>query len=199
MSDSLRVGDTYSNKIKEAKKGVVEFLRNCTPNKDAVAIHLLNTLSSRLEEGKELPKALQLCTLETDLVYLASSIDIDSISPMGGTPLFETLLKALKIEPKATRLIAFSDGEPNWYDREEIYELAKASSIPIDTVFFGTVPSRGADTMQEIAERTGGLFLAFDPAKGVSFASAFKYLSPGKRLQLMNAEFKAKLERGEIK
>jgi hypothetical protein len=53
--------------------------------------------------------------------------------------------------------------------------------------------------MKEIASETGGIFIAFDPAKGVSFASAFKYLTSGKRLMLMNEEFKKKLESGEVK
>ena len=53
--------------------------------------------------------------------------------------------------------------------------------------------------MQRLAEATGGIYLVFDSNKGVNFAQAFKYLSPTKRLMLMNAEFKAKLERGEVK
>ena len=53
--------------------------------------------------------------------------------------------------------------------------------------------------MRRLAEKTGGIFLKFDPAKGVDFKTAFKYLAPGKRLALMDAEFKRKLEAGEIK
>lgn len=196
------------SKISEAKKGVVEFLRNCTLNKDAVAVHLLELPYESGEEyntpvllARRVPQIIRDSELTTDLVLLASNVDSDGVYDFGGTPLYECIIDTLEASPKATRLVAFSDGQPNGDNGKKgiAISLAKRYQIPIDTVYFGAASDRGAVVMKELAEATGGIYIAFDPAKGVSFASAFKYLTPGKRLQLMNAEFKAKLERGEIK
>lgn len=199
-----------NRKLNQAKKGIIEFLRNCVPNKDAVAIHMLNKYTRNTyqeeymeDESSTISDLINNSTLCTDLVLLASAVDNDAIKPIGGTPLFEVIARVLITEPKATRIVAFSDGAPDSSDTIN-YEIdaiksAQEKKIPIDTVFFGSALDKGAEVMKDIAEKTGGIYISFDPAKGVSFATAFKYLSPGKRLMLMNAEFKAKLERGEIK
>ena len=144
-------------------------------------------------------RCIEQSTLETDLIKLALAVDSEAISPTGGTPLYETILKAQEATPKATRYVAFSDGEPNnFINEEKVIEQAKKDETPIDTVFFGSSDS-SAEVMRRLAEKTGGIFLKFDPAKGVDFKTAFKYLAPSKRLALMDAEFKRKLEAGEIK
>ncbi len=197
--------------VEHAKEGVVEFLRSCTLNKDAVAIHLLNNVPVYKHRGlydpedeamgtNSIPQCILNSNLLSNLVSLASAIMDTSIGATGGTPLFETIRNAQNTTPSATRYVAFSDGEPNNNKFEaDVIAAARAKETPIDTVFFGSADSPGAKVMKSLAEKTGGIFLIFDPAKGVSFKDAFKYLSPAKRLMLMNAEFKAKLERGEIK
>ena len=200
-----------STKMEEAKKGIVEFLRNCVPNKDAVAVHLLNLPyqanfedyasdeDNQLTQFK-MPDIIMNAVLTTDLVLLASNVDIPAIRPTGGTPLYEKIYDTLEAEPKLSRMVAFSDGQPNSTAKEGVaISLAKRYKVPIDTVFFGASSELGATYMKRLAEETGGIYIAFDPAKGVDFATAFKYLSPGKRLMLMDKSFKEKLERGEVK
>ncbi len=204
-------GSMSGQAIKDAKKGVVEYLRNCTVNKDAVAIHLLEQpYSGRVYDEDEdtvltnlsLSPLLSYATLTTDLVQLASAVDSPANTACGGTPFYAVCLNALREDPQATRVIAFSDGEPNYDDRgkeEQVIATAKEKKVPIDTVFFGSAHASGASLLQRLAEATGGIFLVFDSAKGVNFADAFKYLSPVKRLMLMDASFKAALQRGEVK
>jgi Mg-chelatase subunit ChlD len=203
-------GSMNGGKIEDAKKGIIEFLRNCRLNQDAVAIHLLNAGSKEEYLGSDEESAALTTlspnifnsTLLTDLALLASNVDTKHIYPTGGTPLFETIINALKAKPKLTRMVAFSDGDPDFGDRnreKEAIELAVSISVPIDTVFFGQAGSTGAGTMKRVADATGGIFLVFDPAKGVNFASAFKYLAPGKRLMLADKSFAEKLQRGEVK
>jgi hypothetical protein len=204
MGDTVFCASRYEDKMTLAKRGVVEFLRNCTLNKDAVAVHLLNQPNRysyhEEEEALALPELILKATLSTDLLLIAAVVDCDMNQATGGTPLFETIEKALSDEPKATRLVAFSDGAPAGFQREEVcYNLALRYKIPIDSVFFGSAADTGCEVMKKIAEKTGGIFILFDPAKGVNFATAFKYLTPGRRLMLMDSAFKAKLERGEVK
>ena len=184
--------------IEHAKDGCVELLRSSVPNRDAYAIHLLNT--TVWGEESNLPECIKNSTLMTDLVSLASAIADESVKATGGTPLFEKIKEAQKATPSATRFIAFSDGEPNNFINEaEVISTANVKETPIDTVFFGSTGSSGARVMKNLADKTRGIFLLYDPSKPLSFKDLFKYLSPGKRLMLMNAEFKAKLERGEIR
>jgi Mg-chelatase subunit ChlD len=199
MSTFVTLSNKNSTRMIEAKKGVIEFLRNCTPNKDAVAIHMLNNYyrDNYEETAMVISDLITKAELCSDLIRLASAVDNPELTPTGGTPLFECLESTLEAEPRATRIVAFSDGEANSTTKMGVViALAIRYKIPIDTVFFGSYAS---STLKELAEATGGIFLAFDPAKGVSFAISFKYLTEGNRKMLMNAEFKAKLERGEVK
>lgn len=195
-------GSMMGSKIVNTKLGTVEFLKNCTLNKDAVAIHLLENPGSYVYQTSDdavSPNILN-SVLMTDLAQLASDIDTDAITALAGTPLFECILRALRAEPQATRLIVFSDGEPNnRKDEKECITLAKEQKSPIDCVFIGDSREEGARLLKNLAEATGGIFLVFDPAKGVNMADALKYLAPAKRLMLMDSGFKAKLERGEVK
>lgn len=200
------------SKLEEAKGGVVEFIRNLTPNKDALAIHMLERPDVQESDYYDdspysspfrvlaLPPLLQEEIMSTDLILLASNIASDKVRTMGSTPLIETIDRAIEASPKATRIVAFSDGAATGIrDCNPVCKKAKAQGIPVDTVYFGAEHEQGAILMKQIAELTGGIFLVFDPAKGVKFSEALKYLTPGKRLMLMNEEFKAKLQRGEVK
>ena len=192
--------------VENAKKGVVEFLRNCIPNQTAVALHFMNTTSWNTQ-------------LRSDLPLLGQDI-LECELRSGGTPFFNTLKKALEATPVLTRLIAFTDGAPtdqltpdtseeiqdywaqnNWMaSTNVIVQLAKAiggdKPIPIDTVYFGGQNQRNMDLLRYLSSETGGFFLHFDPAK-VNFKTAFKYLTSGLRLQLTSGSFRAALERRE--
>ena len=135
-------------------------------------------------------------------MLLASEVLDEAIEPTGGTPLYQTVLTALEAEPRATRIVAFSDGQPNRYhNKGQLFSKAKALKIPVDTVFLSSGPSSWADgddssaikMMRELADETGGIFL--DLSKG-DFRTGLKYLAPVKRLLLADASFKAQVERG---
>ena len=197
--------------IEDAKRGMIEYLRNCIPNQTSVAIHFMNSTACDTQ-------------LESNLLKLAADIREMNLRS-GGTPFFNTLKKALEATPTLTRLIAFTDGSPtdslhpetgeeiqtNWDDRNSqwthsadiIIKIAMSIGvgIPIDTVYFGA----GADDerkeielLKYLSSKTGGYFLHFDPAK-VNFAQAFKYLAPINRLMLASASFRADVESGQQK
>jgi hypothetical protein len=194
--------------IEDAKRGVVEYLRNCIPNQTAVAVHFMNTKSWSTN-------------LRSNLLELAADIQEMNIHS-GGTPFFNTCKQALEAKPTLTRLIAFTDGAPtdvlkpedgesaplsmyssrdNWTSSADIIiKIAKATGngIPIDTVYFGTGTDYNKQEMnllRYLSAQTGGYFLHFDPAK-VNFAQAFKYLAPVNRLMLASASFRADVESG---
>jgi hypothetical protein len=195
-----------------AKKGVVEYLRNCIPNQTSVAVHFMNMKSWST-------------SLRSNLVELAQ--DIEEVPfESGGTPFFNTLKRALEAKPVLTRLIAFTDGSPTDELKPEeeetsavqgfyshsidswtasanvIIKIAHAiggdKPIPIDTVYFGSSNESAMVLLRYLSDKTGGFFLHFDPAK-VNFKTAFKYLAPVNRLQLTSGSFRASLERGDVK
>jgi hypothetical protein len=213
---------SMSGELDNARKGVVEYLRNCIPNQSAVAVHFMNTKPA--------------IELSSDLISLAAQVQ-EKVLKSGGTPFFNTLKTALEAKPVATRLVAFTDGSPT--DRlepessEEIQEFwssntswmqsadiiikiahtlgdqsltdgfvskvsgAHGPCIPIDTVFFGGAfySEREIKLLKYLSGQTGGYFLHFDPAK-VNFKTAFKYLAPVNRLQLSSGYFRAEIESG---
>jgi hypothetical protein len=185
-------------RLSNAKEGVVEFLKNCTPNSTAIAIHLLNSGYEEWSSSQlQLPSNVKNATMSSDLILYASEIVDDSVEAIGGTPLYTTIEAALDAVPVATRLVAFTDGESGDHDSGQL-KRARAQGIPIDTVFVSNGYSDPAAIreLKHIAEFTGGIFL--DLSKG-NVREGLKYLAPTKRLMLMDSAFKAKLERGEIK
>lgn len=197
--------------IEDAKRGVVEFLRNCIPNQTAVAVHFMNTKEWSTE-------------LRSNLLELSTDIQEAHLN-IGGTPFFNTLKKALEATPTLTRLVAFTDGSPTDQlqaeENEEaglqgyhsygidawkasaniIIKIAKSIStgIPIDTVFFGSEDrQREIELLKYLSAQTGGYFLHFDPSK-VNFSQAFKYLAPCHRLMLASSSFRASIESGRQK
>lgn len=193
--------------IEDAKRGMIEYLRNCIPNQTSVAIHFMNSTACDTQ-------------LESNLLKLAGDIREMNLRS-GGTPFFNTLKKALEATPTLTRLIAFTDGAPtdmlsaeestevssSWDTRsawtssaDVIIKIAMSigSGIPIDTVYFGAgakYERREMELLKYLSSKTGGYFLHFDPAK-VNFAQAFKYLAPCNRLMLASASFRADVESG---
>jgi Mg-chelatase subunit ChlD len=210
-ADRIRIifddsGSMSGRPIEDARKGVIEFLRNCIPNQTAVAIQCMND-----GEAEYAAKYAAIRELQSNLVALASTLK-DQSWILGGTPLFATLQKTLKLTPKATRVVMFSDGEPsdlllapheqvhdaltNWMNSADV-ALGRENTVPVDTVFFGpSVECRAAKLLKYIADKSGGYFLHFDPRK-VNFGTAFKYLAPVNRKMLASSSFRAEVESGK--
>jgi uncharacterized protein YegL len=94
----------------------------------------------------------------------------------GGTPMTEAM-NYCKEHYSITRGILISDGLPNSSPKFAA-ESYKTSKIPVDTVHIG-LSSDGEDTLKEVSEITGGLFVKFKDIK--SFANAFAFLLPETR------------------
>ena len=192
--------------IGDAKKGLIEYLRNTTFNQTAVAVHFMNSVFEW--SGK----------LTSDLPQLAVDIQACEICE-ALTPFHSVLLQTVQAAPVATRIVLFTDGEPTdelplnnleagrnydiqlFHRQSSVdYILEKAAGkIPVDTVFFGPTRGAGLDAvvrLKYISDKTGGYFLHFDPAK-TNFASAFKYLAPAYRAMLSDSSFRAAIEKGE--
>ena len=212
-------GSMGGQAIKDAKEGVTEFMKACTPNETAIRITPLN--SGYSEEGV----IKFTCNLPTIAMKLAN------FSAGGGTPLYQKIKSALTNEHRGdltpSRIIAFSDGEAgDGYARREAYRYistetdsiepakvedseshlkvvaeSKERGIVIDTCYIwdglGEKESSAYKTMKAIAEDTGGVFILFEKGK-CDFRRGFKYLTKGNRLLLMDSNFKTKLEAGQI-
>ena len=181
-------GSMYGNKITDAHEGVEEFIRNCNPNETAIAVYPMNA-----------PSGARQYSLSRKLYAIAQGVK--EYRPTGGTPLYETLELMLKAE-KLTRGILFSDGAPNYGDTDKFKEssisIAIELRVPVDTVYIGHKDDgTPVEVMREIAERTGGIFMVFEPGKA-NFRTAFKYLSPGYRALLADKSYREKVESGEI-
>lgn len=197
-------GSMSGDKIKDARAGCIEFLRNCVLNQTACAVHILNP-----EFATDL---IDLTSLTTNLPAL--SVLIEKIRATGGTPLTKILWKALKADPKATRLIVFSDGAPTddyEHNKEQIFAFAIENKIPVDTVLIWDTTRYSSyqvqtpveehyeyRTLKELADKTNGYFLVFDRSK-VDFKSAFKYLAPNLRGKLSDGKVRLALQAGELK
>jgi len=186
-------GSMSGQKIKDARDGCIEFMRNCVVNETACAIHLMNP---QYQSG-----LVDISNLTTNLPAL--SILIQKIEAPGGTPLFETTRKAQASKPSATRYVVFSDGCPdNEDDKEQVISKAIEEKTPIDTVLISsyevTEIDRAYQILKELADRTGGYFLVFDRNK-VDFKSAFKYLAPTLRGRLSDGKVRLALIAGELK
>lgn len=171
-SGSMETG----GKINDAHEGVEEFLRSCEKNKTAIAMYPM--CSAKLELCANLP---------------AVAIMTKAIKATGGsTPLLQTLHK-LKTENNLTRMIVFSDGMP---DSDNLAGITKDFGI-VDTVFISDADDflykEAAVFMEDLAKRTGGIYLKFVRGKS-NFRTAFKYLAPPLRYMLANQSFKDKLE-----
>lgn len=195
VKDKIRIifdnsASMYNQKIKDARNGTIEFMRNCVFNETACAIHVMNPYN---DIGN-------LTALTTNLPAL--SILVEKIYESGSTPLAETLRSALLAEPIASRFVVFSDGEPNSSYiklKDNIIETAKELKIPIDTVLIGSSSDESAyELLKELADKTGGYFLVFDSSK-VDFSKAFKYLAPKLRGQLSSSKVRLALQAGELK
>lgn len=168
------------NAIHDAHTGVEEFLRSSNPKTTAVAIYPMNAAPIALSSA--LP---------------AVAIMVKSIGATGGTPALDTLDKMDKAE-NLTRAIMFSDGSFTMWQWDVLRDRLREKHLPVDTIFIGDISDKSAiANLSKIAEETGGIFLHFQPGKTL-FSKAFKYLSPGLRLRLMDKSFREAVERGEV-
>lgn len=189
-------GSMCGEKIKDARDGCIEFLRNCKVNETAVAVHVMNPADHT--------GLTDLRGLTTNLPAL--SILITKIAATGSTPMYETVRHAQSATPKATRFIVFSDGAPDLRDddnhKEKVIAEAIENKTPIDTVLITssriTEEYREYKLLKDLADRTGGYFLVFDRNK-VDFKSAFKYLAPNLRGKLSDGKVRLALMAGELK
>lgn len=181
-------------KIEDAKSGIRNFSTQCNPRDTALAVYPLNVASKPL-------------TCNFDLLNLL----VASIGPTGGTPLYGKTIEMLQSPDNYTRGLLFSDGEPTdesgYYSegddeenirrshKDRMITLAIEKKCPLDCVFIGEETDSGYKLMKEIADRTGGIFIHFKDS--ASLSANLKYLAPALRGVLMNAELKAKIERGE--
>lgn len=190
-------GSMSGKSITDAHSAVKNFTVSCNFNDTSIAIYPLNRD----------PKPL---TIDYDLLNMF----VQGIQATGGTPLYAKLLDMFEKE-SITRAVIFSDGDPTdsrllgnseYWDSKpstfacDIIDKYKAKEIPIDTIYIGKVnddetkPS-GYREIEEIAKRTGGIFIHFKDSN--SLASNLKYLVPRYRALLANAELKEKVQRGE--
>lgn len=170
---------SMSSTIRDAHKGIEEFLRNCNPKTTAIAVYPMNE---------------QTIKLSINLPQIAK--DVTAIGATGGTPAVETLETMVGVE-NLTRSIVFSDGSFAMYNWPNLLPKLKTKEMAVDTVYIGHDNSYAIENLKKIADDTGGIFMHFKPGT-TSFSKAFKYLSPGLRLQLMDSSFKEKVEKGQV-
>ncbi|HEY1644828.1 MAG TPA: vWA domain-containing protein [Candidatus Saccharimonadales bacterium] len=181
-------------KIADARAGITEFMRECVPNETAVKIHPINADTMYAAGNKILPYS---CNLPQH------AADVASLHASGSTPLYQAIEAELSEGVRPTRMIVFSDGEPDGYFNglEQVIAKAKMAGIPLDTCFIAnanyTKEQPAYVIMERLAVETGGIFIVFEKGK-CSFKHGFKYLSKGKRLLLMDASFKSALESGRV-
>lgn len=189
-------GSMRGQKLEDAKKGSVEFMRHCGINQVAIGIYPFNA---------------EAIAPDTDLPDVGALTQ--HIRATGSTPMFDTLEAAMKEEIRATRYIIFTDGQPDSNKKMNVLiEKAQTDKTPIDTVWICDLPdNKNYYTLnykiedyseyillKSIADATGGFFLIFDRNK-VNFAQAFKFLAPGNRLMLANESFRNDLQEGRVK
>ena len=172
-------GSMCGSLIQEAKDGVVDFLRNLVPNQTASAVYGMNGIRFKLE---------------TNIPYIAGKIY--EFEAEGSTPLVSTTIQMLRDNSLLSRLIVFSDGQPDRHETAELVAMCKERKVPIDTVYIGADYDSAIGFMRRLAEDTGGTFIHLKP--GVSMRSTFKYLAPAYRALLADKSFIENLQNGRV-
>jgi hypothetical protein len=207
-------GSMAGGKIQDAIEGVTEFMRDCVPNETAVSVFPISLSDNHYRNGN--PRLPYSCNLPSH------ASDITKYTDQGGTPLFKSIRALLAEEMKPSRLIVFSDGQPDEGESgldsqperkglysEEIIPATpgiindiKAAGIVCDTCYiansgFNKEFDTGYKIMKRLAEETGGIFMVFERGK-CSFKHGFKFLTKSNRLLLADASFKTALEEGRV-
>jgi len=161
-------GSMSGEPIELLKKAVEAFAESCNFTNTSVALR-------PFPQGDKRP----LTALRPLIIASAQMLDAG-----GGTPMGQAMDDTITNVP-ITRAVLVSDGEPtddsHWRNVCQKYVDAE---IPIDTVHIGESDS-GTEVLQEIAHRTGGIFMKFHDIH--SFATSFSYLTPAKRALLKSA------------
>ena len=180
--------------VEDAKLATDEFIKSCNMRTTALAIKPLNQIK---------------CPLTTN--YPLLGMEVSTFRAAGSTPTWDNLQSIITdiAEESITRVVLFSDGEPTDGSSERypgyggqlnpatIIANYVEKKVPIDTVFIGAEGTKGFTCMKNIAEDTGGIFIHFKDSS--SLRKGLKYLAPGLRGMLMNAEVKERLQKGELK
>lgn len=186
MSDRVQHNKSKIDYLKDAVAG---FLDAVNFNDTSIALCTFGA-SPEVNTGLTCQKDL----LNTMTLQLAAT---------GGTPLhacMEGVIGSLSL----TRAVVISDGEAgDW--RHDVPDCPPVSCIPgyiemgvpVDCVHIGN--GSGAELLQEIAQRTGGIFIAFKDI--TNFAKSLKYLTPKFRAMLtaMGSEARKMLGADEVK
>jgi Mg-chelatase subunit ChlD len=154
-------GSMFGESIKLLENAVQDFIQKSDPSGTAIAVESFPEGTS-IELTNDKMKLWMLCM---------------GLSAMGGTPMSDCMMRCKRIP--MTRAIIISDGQPDCSPLE-MAQGYKSLEIPIDCVHIGDSTS-GEQTLRDICEITGGLFVKFRDIK--SFATAFSYLLPETRAQ----------------
>jgi hypothetical protein len=151
-------------KIDKLIEACCSFVDHCDPSTTSLA---LREFPARRADNPTLPLTCDYALLRVSLLSMQAS---------GSTPLADAMLDVLTGVP-VTRGVIVSDGEadsaPEALDAARRYREA---DIPVDCVHIGASAS-GEDTLKQIAEITGGVYIKFTDIH--KFSGAFKYLTPG--------------------
>jgi Mg-chelatase subunit ChlD len=153
-------GSMAGESIKLLESAVQDFIQKSNSSNTAIAV-----------ESFPVQIRIELTDDKQKLWFLTMGLKAD-----GGTPMTEAM-NYCKEHYSITRGILISDGQSNSSPKFAA-ESYKASKIPVDTIHIG-LSSDGEDTLKEISEITGGLFVKFKDIK--SFANAFAFLLPETR------------------
>ena len=157
--------NNLKTKLQLLQEAVQDFALRSNPNDTAIAV-------------ESFPRGFRIeLTNDPQEVYMRMC----GISTLGDTPMGDGIYAALE-NHSPTRCMLISDGEQTDGDRcFEAARKAKSKEILIDTVHIGH-SSRGEETLKQIAEITGGMYMKFKDVQ--SFSANFHYLLPESRAQI---------------
>ena len=218
-------GSMGGGKISDAIAGVTEFMKACIPNETAVRVTPLNARGWEDSSGYGGSQVIKFTTNLPSIAGEVASFRATGGTPLYAKIKQALENDGRRHDLKPSRIIAFSDGQADegsarktrptyWQDGQEmepaihreVIALAKQFGIAIDTCYIASERSRNLysdssdpaeETMQRIAEETGGIYIRFEQGK-CDFSRGFKYLTKGNRLLLTDQAFKSKLEAGQI-
>jgi uncharacterized protein YegL len=170
-------GSMCGERITAAHQACEIFLKHCNSTDTAVFVVPMN-------------EALISATND----HFSLNLLISKIMDTGGTPLYGSMRKALDYERPnfITRAVLFSDGSPSDSDVGIIQSYVE-KKISVDTVYIGGRDNSDNSVLQNISERTGGVYMKFSDMEKMK--AAFKYLSPGYRGLLADKSFVENLQK----
>ena len=167
-------GSMAGDKIQSLRDACTSYVQQCDFRDTALAIEAFPSGFSDWDEiDQRRANATTRIALTSVQPFLMTTVM--SLNASGGTPLTEAMIYVLNTY-SITRGIIVSDGDANNpYSAIESAKDYREAGIPVDCVHIGS-SSQGEDTLQQIAELTGGKFIKFTDI--ASFGRSFKYLTP---------------------